>query len=98
MLKKQTYTIVSTDAVYRRIFRKEELWRENGAVGVDMETSAVFSVSSYLGISAAAILMASDMHPLYPGVHKWNWVMTKDMKYELADQCISLAKAISGKI
>lgn len=66
LLGVRTWPIVSTDAVYRQTFRKEQLWREQGAVGVDMETSAVFSVSRYLGLSAAALLMASDLHPMTP--------------------------------
>ena len=32
---------------------KERLWRERGAACVEMETSAVFSVSAYLSIKAA---------------------------------------------
>ena len=96
-LKKQTYPVVSSDAVYRQTFRKEQLWREKGAVGVDMETSAVFSVSAYLGIHAAAILMASDIHPLYPGAPKWEWLMTKDMKFSLADQSVTAAIALTEK-
>lgn len=93
-LKKRTFPIVSTDAVYRQTFRKEQLWREKGAVGVDMETSAVFSVSRCLGLKAAALLMASDLHPLEPGGPKWEWRMTTEMRYELVEQSVSLAKAI----
>lgn len=97
VLNKQTYPVVSMDAVYRQTFRKERLWREKGAVGVDMETSCVFSVSAYLGIQAAAILMASDIHPLYPGAPKWEWLMTKDMKYTLADQSVTAAIELTEK-
>ena len=94
LVRRQTYPIVSTDAVYRQTFRKEQLWREKGAIGVDMETSAVFSVSRYLGISAVAILMASDIHPLYPGAPKWEWLMTKEMKYDLVDQSVMAVKEL----
>lgn len=92
LLKKRTYPIVSTDAVYRQTFLKEQLWREKGAVGVDMETSAVFSVSQYLGVKAAALLMASDLHPRSPDAPKWEWLMTKEMKYELTEQSILFAE------
>lgn len=88
----KTYPIVSTDAVYRQTFRKEQLWRDNGAVGVDMETSAVFSVSRYLGLKAAALLMVSDIHPAEPDDPKWEWSMTKEMRHQLADKAITLAK------
>lgn len=88
------YPIVSTDAVYRQTFEKEQLWREKGAVGVDMETSAVFSVAQYLGLKAVALLMVSDIHPIKPDAPKWEWHMTKDMKYHLAEQGIALAKKL----
>lgn len=88
------YPIVSTDAVYRQTFSKEQLWREKGAVGVDMETSAVFSVAQYLGLRAVALLMVSDIHPIKPDSPKWEWHMTRDMKYHLAEQGIALAKKL----
>lgn len=88
------HPIVSTDAVYRQTFAKEALWREKGAVGVDMETSAVLSVAQYLGLKAVALLMVSDIHPLMPGAAKWEWNMTKDMRCHLAEQGIALAKAL----
>lgn len=87
-----TYPIVSTDAVYRQTFRKERLWREKGAVGVDMETSAVFSVAHYLGLRAAALLMVSDVHPLGQDDPKWEWQMTREMKYHLAEQGFAFAR------
>ena len=88
------YPIVSSDAIYRQTFDKEQLWREKGAIGVDMETSAVFSVAQYLGLKAVALLMVSDIHPIKPGAPKWEWHMTKDMKYHLAEQGIALAKKL----
>ena len=93
-LQKRDLSIVSTDAVYRQTFRKEQLWRERGAVGVDMETSAVFSVSQYLGMRAAALLMASDLHPSSPDAPKWQWLMTADMRYDLTEQALAAAKAV----
>lgn len=86
--------IVSTDAIYRETYYKERLWREKGAVGVDMETSAVFSVSSYLGIKAAAILMVSDKHPEGEHSSEWKWHMTKEMRDSLFEKAIAVAEAI----
>jgi len=93
-IQTRTYPIVSADAVYRQTFFKEELWRQKGAVGVDMETSAVFSVSEYLGLKAAALLMVSDIHPLSPEDTKWKWSMTKDMRCELAEKVVAVAKQL----
>ena len=80
--------IVSTDGVYRQTFYKEALWREKGAAAVDMETSAVLAVTQYLGISAAAVLMVSDCHPLYDGAPAWKWHMTQEMRQELFKKTI----------
>ena len=91
------HPIVSTDAVYRQTFAKEQLWRDKGAVGVDMETSAVFSVAGYLGLKAVALLMVSDVHPIKPDAPKWEWRMTREMKHHLAEQGIALAKALNSK-
>ena len=94
LLNINAYPIVSTDAVYRQTFFKEQLWRKNGAVGVDMETSAVFSVSHYLGLRATALLMASDIHPIRPDAPKWEWHMTTEMRCHLAEQAITLARQL----
>ena len=94
LLRIRNDPIVSSDAVYRQTFNKEQMWRDKGAVGVDMETSAVFSVAQYLGLKAVALLMVSDIHPIKPDAPKWEWHMTKDMKYHLAEQGIALAKKL----
>ncbi len=90
----RTDPIVSTDAVYRQTFRKEQMWREKGAVGVDMETSAVFSIARYLGLRAAALLMVSDIHPLKPDAPKWEWHITKEMREHLAEQGMTFARQL----
>lgn len=64
---------VSTDAVYRQTFRKEQSWREVGVVGVDMEASAVLAVCNYYKVPAVAILLASDKHPLDATEREWQW-------------------------
>lgn len=95
-LNVEDYPIVSTDAVYRQTFRKERQWRDMGAVGVDMETSAVFSVSRFLGLRAAAVVMVSDRHPMTPDAPKWDWRMTLEMRHELFEMGIALAKHITS--
>lgn len=91
-----SYPIVTTDAVYRQTFYKERLWREKGAVGVDMETSAMFSVGKYLGVRTAALLTASDKHPMHPGDPKWKWSMTQDLRIKTAE--LALAAGIAMQI
>ncbi len=50
----------TTDAIYRETRAKINKFRQMGALGVDMETSAVYSVAQYRGIEAAAVLVVSD--------------------------------------
>lgn len=88
--------IVTTDAVYRQTFYKERLWREKGAVGVDMETSALFSVGKYLGVNAVSVLIVSDRHPLREKGGHWSWKMTEEMRYAFFEKCINFAKQIGG--
>lgn len=81
--------VVSTDAVYRQTFYKEKLWREKGAVGVDMETSAILSVAKVLGLQAAAVLMVSDVHPTEPSAPRWEWSMTAEMRRRLFETALA---------
>lgn len=90
----KSLSIVSTDGVYRQTFYKENLWRKKDTVGVDMETSAVLSVSKYLGINTAAMLMASDKHPENSAAPKWTWNMTHEMRCNLFDKAKMVAEAI----
>lgn len=83
--------IVSTDAVYRQTFFKENLWRKQGAVGVDMETSALFSVGKALGMNVVSILIASDKHPLTENEPEWKWSMRSKKRYAFFDQCLNFA-------
>ena len=89
-----SFPIVSTDAVYRQTFYKENLWRDKGAVGVDMETAALFSVGEYLGMNMVSVLIASDKHPVKETDMDWKWTMTKEMRYDFFEKCIRFAKRI----
>jgi len=50
----------TTDALFRENPAKVERCRALGAVAVDMEASALFTVAAFLGIEAAALLIVSD--------------------------------------
>lgn len=52
--------IWTTDALFRENPAKVERYRGLGAVAVDMEASALFTVAGFLGIAAAAVLVVSD--------------------------------------
>ena len=83
--------IVSTDAVYRQTFFKEEMWRKQGAVGVDMETSALFSVGKYLNMKVVTILIASDKHPLSENGKVWKWSMSMETRFSFFEKCIDFS-------
>ena len=87
--------IVTTDAVYRQTFYKENRWRAEGAVGVDMETSALFSISRLKGIEAVMLMVVSDKHPLSPETPSdWTWHMPPDRRANLAEQCLTFAQSL----
>jgi uridine phosphorylase len=50
----------SIDAPYRETVRKVLRYRQEGILGVDMETSALFAVARYRGIDLACVLVVSD--------------------------------------
>ena len=59
-----------------------------------METSAIFSVSQYLGVKAVSVLMVSDIHPLNQNEEKWNWKMTDDMRKNIIFKAIDFALSL----
>ena len=90
----KSHPIVSTDAVYRQTFNKESIWRSKKAVGVDMETSAIFSVCKYLNIKAVSMLMVSDIHPINEYSENWNWKITNDIRKEFILNSINFARSL----
>jgi uridine phosphorylase len=50
----------TTDAIYRETPKKIAWFKEQGAVAVEMECSALFSVGSYRNVDVAALLVVSD--------------------------------------
>ena len=88
-------SIVTTDAVYRQTFQKKALWREKGAVGVDMETSAVFSIGKRKGIETAMIMIVSDVHPASPEEKTdWKWHMPTDSRAKFGERCLAFAMEV----
>jgi uridine phosphorylase len=50
----------STDAPYRETIDKVKAFQSQGVLGVDMETSAIFTISAFRWIEAAGLLIVSD--------------------------------------
>ncbi|MEW5868410.1 MAG: nucleoside phosphorylase [Chloroflexota bacterium] len=59
----------TTDAPFRELVSKIEAYREQGVLGVDMETSAMFTLAQYRQVRAANLLVVSDevWHEWRPG-------------------------------
>jgi uridine phosphorylase len=53
-------TVWTTDAIFRETPEKIKHFRSQGALAVDMETSALFTVAGYRGAEIGAILVVSD--------------------------------------
>lgn len=53
-------SVWSTDAPYRETEDKVRMYQEKGALGVDMEMSALLTVAAFRGIELAGILIVSD--------------------------------------
>lgn len=68
-----TFDTVTTDAIYRQTFYKEEYWRRLGCAGIEMEASAFLSVSKYCGVESNVILLISDKHPVNQDNNAWEW-------------------------
>ncbi len=50
----------TTDAIYRETPKKVAWFREQGALAVEMECSALFSVAAFRNVEVAALLVVSD--------------------------------------
>jgi uridine phosphorylase len=63
-------TIWSTDAIYRETRQKVQTFQHQGAIGVEMEISALFSVAAFRGVEMGAMAVVSDelaSYKWYPG-------------------------------
>jgi uridine phosphorylase len=56
----QNGTIWTTDAIYRETRQKVEFHQARGAIGVEMEMSALFTVADFRGVDICAMAVVSD--------------------------------------
>jgi uridine phosphorylase len=50
----------TTDAPYRELVSKIESYRQQGVLGVDMETSAMYALGLFRGVEVCNLLVVSD--------------------------------------
>ena len=88
-MKRQNFDVVSaptvtTDAVYRQTFAKEELWRKKGCVGVDCEASALVNICNFYNMKSRCIFVVSDKHPLNENEKRdWAWGVSYEERKKL---------------
>lgn len=82
--------IITTDSIYRQTYYKEKLWRNKGCVGIDMETSALFSVGRYLSMNVCSALMVSDKHPIDQFQESWGWKLTESQRQEFLENMLNI--------
>ena len=58
--KVMTGPLWTTDAPYRELRSKVETYREQGVLGVDMETSAMYALGHFRKVSVCNLLVVSD--------------------------------------
>lgn len=80
---------VTTDAVYRQTFFKEDLWRKLGCVGVDMEASAFVNLCKYFNLDYCVVLRVSDKHPLTENSPKWEFGAKLDYRKDFLTSVIN---------
>ena len=81
--------IWTTDAIFRETPDKVKHYQDQGALAVEMELSAMFTVSAFLGVSFSAVLVVSDD---LSGL-SWNPGF-KDRRF--AENRRNLARALAG--
>jgi len=79
ILRKREFRFVegavwTTDAFFRETSRKRKAFVRGGAICVDMEASALFSIAKFRGRELAAIFYAGD----YVGEEKWDLRIEED--------------------
>lgn len=78
-------SVWTTDAPYRETINKVLFYQGCGALAVDMETSALFSIAKFRGISLGIFLMVSDSLGRLkwkPGMNSSNFLKTKKIMLE----------------
>ena len=73
--------MVTSVAVFRQTFEKEEAWRKKGLVGVEMEGAGFLATCKFLGVKHYAAFFCSDKHPLSKD-EKWVWRTEKFTKIQ----------------
>jgi uridine phosphorylase len=84
----------TTDAPFRETVDKVRQYQQAGALGVDMETSALFTVASFRGVKLTAALVVSDDLSSLKWVHGFKEPTFRQAREELVK---SILRAVTSK-
>lgn len=56
-------SVFAIDSILAQFFRLDDLARQYGCIGIEMETAATFKAAALIGIQASALLQVSDVLP-----------------------------------
>lgn len=95
-----TASTVTSDSFYRQTYAKEAHWRQRGIVGVDMESSALLSVSRYYGIPAVSMLLCSDKHPISKDEVGWQWGKSgfRETRKRFVEHVVAFADVVASSL
>ncbi len=95
-LKVHRGRVWSIDAPYRETVRKVLLHQREGILGVDMETSALFTVARYRGIDLAAVLVVSDDLSTLRWVHGFKDPKFLESRKRVAHAVLETLRMVNG--
>jgi len=86
--------IWTTDAAFMETHEKVKYFQQRGALGVEMETSALFTVGNYRGVETSAILVVSDELSTYTWCHGFSATRYKKSRKNIIESLSALCKSI----
>ncbi len=86
----------SIDAPYRETVQKVLRYQRQGILGVDMETSALFTVARYRGIELACVLVVSDDLSTLQWVHGFRDTRFHTTRKQVLGAVLEALKMVSG--
>jgi uridine phosphorylase len=86
--------IWTTDAAFMETREKVKYFQQRGTIGVEMETSALFTVGNYRGVETGAILVVSDELSTYTWCPGFSTTRYKKSRKKIIESLSALCKSI----
>jgi len=89
-------SVWTTDALYRETCAKIKAFQSQGILSVDMETSALFSVSQFRSVDLAAVLVVSDSLSGLKWVHGFKDPMFHESRKRVIKSVLNSIRTCDG--